>query len=210
MRNAKHFTVLLVIMITAALLTACGQCNCSCCSGTDAEKTVTSETAASTQEVAKVVTKASAATTANSIAASIKTAGSCVCTDLDTEDYFNTGKLTGSFLFYGSDFENLQKPVYTDPSQKTDLAAMLSDFKYKLHNYYSDVTEIYVLAIEFQSGGINAVAVQTGPFKESEHGSEFYLYGSYPMPAPNNQSSGLTIMNALTNAADGWSSRFSW
>ena len=210
MCKARCFIMLFVIMMTSTLLTACGQCNCSCCSTNETENNVTSEITTYISHNATVVNKTSAVTTANSIAASIKSAGMSACTDLDTEDFFNTGKLTGSFLFSGSDFESLQKPVYTDPSQKTDLVAMLSEFKYKLYNYCSDLTEIYALAIEFQSGSVTAVAVQTGPFKESENGSEFYLYGSNPRQAPSSQGSGLTIMNALTNAADGWNSRFNW
>ena len=203
MLTRKNLISLFLSLSTAAFLTACGQCNCSCCSNrTDTQKTTDTSVSVTARILESSFDLRSAVTEANSSAKTLFTATQSALTDLDTEDVFNTGRLTGSFQFTKSDFENLEDPNNKEKDySKNDIDAMISVLKYKIRTYFTDAERIPAFAVELKTGSARAVAVQLGPFKTTESGKEFYLYGSSPMQASANQTSSMTLTEALENAS---------
>ena len=88
--------------------------------------------------------KKSKITSANSAAKSIFTAAQSALTDMDTEDFYNTGKFTGDFTF--QDPASSFTAGLAGGSNKTSTVDMLPVFQSKVYNYFTDITKLSAVA----------------------------------------------------------------
>lgn len=106
--------------------------------------------------------KKSKITSANSAAKSIFTAAQSALTDMDTEDFYNTGKFTGEFTY--KDCESSFTSGLAGGSNKTSTADMLPVFQSKVYNYFTDITKLSGVGFSIKSGSCEAVVVVNGNY----------------------------------------------
>ena len=109
--------------------------------------------------------KKSKITSANSAAKSIFTAAQSALTDMDTEDFYNTGKFTGDFTF--QDPASSFTAGLAGGSNKTLTNDMLPVFQSKVYNYFTDIQKLSAVAFTITSGSCEAVAVANGNYPGS-------------------------------------------